>query len=163
MLGRFDYFLLQEGYGKLQTPGKESTVYFQNQGSFTSVIHLMHIQTGFQMASDTYFQIRKQLVQQFEIRGFEEVHILTVVLMENEETDISFSKEDGFSWIVDITNRKILIQEGHVEDFYGMKGKIVSCLEDNDLDVSYYDNQKTQMQSETARPKQPFRKQPFIN
>ena len=143
MLRKFDYFLLQEGYGKFQTPGKESTVYFQSQGSFTSVIHLMDLPKGFAIAPDVYLQVKSQLVQQFERRGFEEVHILTVVLVENEEMDISFSKEDSFSWVVNKANRTMCIPDGHAEDFYGMKRKILSCLED--------------------KTKQPLYKQPFIN
>ena len=143
MLRKFDYFLLQEGYGKFQTPGKESTIYFQNQGSFTSVIHFMDLPKGFAIAPDVYLQIKSQLVQQFERRGFEEVHILTVVLVENEEVDVSFLKGDSFSWVVNKANRRMCIPDGHAEDFYGMKRKILSCLED--------------------KTKQPFFKQPFIN
>ena len=143
MLRKFDYFLLQEGYGKFQTPGKESTVYFQGQGSFTSVIHLMDLPKGFSIAADVYLQVKSQLVQQFERRGFEEVHILTVVLVENEEVDVSFLKGDSFSWVVNKANRTMCIPDGHAEDFYGMKRKILFCLED--------------------KTKQPFFKQPFIN
>lgn len=163
MLRKFDYFLLQEGYGKFQTPGKESTVYFQNQGSFTSVIHLMDLPKGFAIAPDVYLQIKSQLVQQFERRGFEEVHILTVVLVENEEVDVSFSKEDSFSWIVNKASRTMFIPDGHAEDFYGMKRKILSCLEDSDSEEYFYDNLEMQMQQEKVKTKQPFYKQPFVN
>lgn len=163
MLRKFDYFLLQEGYGKFQTPGKESTVYFQSQGSFTSVIHLMDLPKGFAIAPDVYLQIKSQLVQQFERRGFEEVHILTVVLVENEENDVSFLKGDSFSWVVNKANRMMFIPDGHAEDFYGMKRKILSCLEDNDYADFYCDNPEAQIQSEKVNIKSSFLEQSFIN
>ena len=159
MLGRFDQFLLQAGYGKLQTPGKESTVYFQNQGQFTSVIHLMYIPVGFHLAPASYLQIKSQLVNQFEEKGFSEVHILTLVLSEHVEALAEIVQEDEFSWMIDKTNRRLFIPEGHVEDFYGMKRLILSCLESGDS----FDWQESEIQQGAPKTKVPLKKQPFMN
>lgn len=158
MIRGFDHFLLDAGYGRLQTPGKESTVYFQNQGQFTSVIHLMYIPVGIPLLPDSYLQIKNQLVKQFQDKGFDEVHILTLVVSEDVPMVRALVEKDEFSWIIDKANTCLEIPEGHVEDFYGLKRIVLACLEGEN--PFGWDEE-----TEVLPPKEkiPLRKQSFIN
>lgn len=146
MLDRFDQYLLDAGYGRLQTPGKESIIYFQSQGTFTSVVHFMYVSKDFILTPAKYVEIRKQIVGQFQEKGFEEVHILALLLSEEMENLETIIKENEFSWIIDQKNNCLIIPQGHVEDFYGMKRVILSCLEDK-----------------KPLNKQPLNKRPLVN
>lgn len=161
MLLRFDHFLLDAGYGKLQTPGKESTVYFQSQGLFTCVIHFLYIPQGLSLNSASYLQIKNQLINQFQEKGFREVHILTLALSENEEFLSTLVQGDEFSWMIDKTNKCLIIPEGHVEDFYGMKRVILTCLDADD--PFGREEERGEQKRGEQKSRLPLKKQSFIN
>lgn len=128
MRQQIDLFFTNAGYHKLYSNKEEIVVYFENQIQFLSVIMLLDLEEGMALFSDTYRYVRQQIIRQFKEKGFEDVHLLTLLISRDAASAGEIIKDEPFAWVVDALARRLLVPEGHVEDFYGLKSSIEECI-----------------------------------
>lgn len=87
---------------------------------------------------------KEQAIAMFRSRGFIEMHILTILLTRDIQTTKRILQKNPFYWQVDIVENRLIIFENQVEDFYGMRKKLESFLEEIQLGNMSLSNEKTE-------------------
>ncbi|MBR1692949.1 MAG: rhomboid family intramembrane serine protease [Lachnospiraceae bacterium] len=159
MKKRIDYFITEMGYYKLQSNRAEIIIYYKNQVQFVSVLLLLDMQSGLVLPPNIYVQMRQQIIEQFLEKGYDEVHMLSLLLTEHAGQDGRIVEKDRFSWIVDLERERLLIPDDHAEDFYGLKKVIENALAAENI-PSYQD----EAEEEIEEPKKPpYAKRAAVN
>ena len=132
MLKQIEDLIINEGYNRIPSNKEELTVYLQEQLQFANVILLYDLRTGLFSQREICRSIKSQLIRQFMKRGYGGVHVLTLFCCEEEGEAKVLFEGDPFARVIECTKRRIVIPEGHVEDFYGLKNHLAKLLERDD-------------------------------
>lgn len=127
MRQQIEDFLTDRGYDKLKCNKEEMEVYIQNQPQFLSVIFLIDAADE-TLLPETYQHMRKQIIRQLKEKGFEDVHLLTLLVTKDVAAGSPIIENDPFAWVIDAAGRRLIVPEGHVEDYYGLKRELLYCL-----------------------------------
>jgi len=154
---RIDYFLVSAGFIRIQSNKEELVVYYQDQFQFVSVILLLDLQSGLILTPDTYLQIKRQIAAQFRDKGYENVHMLSMMMSRETERTLAIIKEDSFSWILDTVEGRLVIPEDHAEDFYGIRSELEKSLRQDPFEGS----ETGELMA--TKQKIPFMQRAFVN
>ena len=161
MKEKINNFLCHEGYFPTTTSLPEFMVHFLPVNGNAEVVVTIDYRKEIYLTEDVYTSIKENFARSFKEKGFTNIHILTLVLCnEPEKMDAVFGN-DSFSWYIDDNEKKLLIPNNHVEDFYGIKKKTEEFMQNTDnyiekCEAGYKDINKKSV-------KRSFRQLPFIN
>lgn len=125
-------FLQYMGYFYASTSLPEFSVFFLPEDNCVEVITVVDYQKEIYLSDEIYNGIRDRFIQSFKERGFNNVHMLTLVLCkENFQVEKVFD-EDIQCWYINTFNNTLIVPHGHIEDFYGLKRKIEDVLLSSD-------------------------------
>jgi len=130
--------LTENGYRKMLFSEEQEgyRIYYDTMQSLVNAV--IFVDAG-KYNSDLLTSIRTSMTLQLGNAGYN-THYMTVICLDSEspayESDLSVAKQvcsdDAFSWVYDVSEKRIYIYENQVDDFYGLKRII-----DN---ASVYDN-----------------------
>lgn len=128
-------FLCQQGYISTVTTLPEFMVHFLPTNGNVEVLVTIDYQKEIYLTAEVYENIKQNFIQSFKDKSFANVHIITLVLCSDlEKIDAVFGNE-SFSWYIDTHEKRLFIPDGHVEDFYGIKKKLIDFLQNVDIFV----------------------------
>ena len=162
MKEKISVFLQREGYFDTVTTLPEFQVHFMPSNGNVEVIILIDYQKEIYLSEEVYNGIRDKFIQSFKEKGFENVHIITLVLCRNLDRMESVFGNDNFCWYINAENNQLCIPKGHVEDFYGIKKRLCDFLDNPEQygKDSESDNLALQMK---CKEKRILKELPFIN
>lgn len=128
MKEKISNFLCQEGYFPTTTSLPEFMVHFLPMNGNAEVVVIIDYQKEIYLTDEVYTTIKENFARSFKEKGFSNAHIITLVLCSEPEKMDAIFGDDSFSWYIDVNEKKLLIPNGHVEDFYGIKQKMEEFL-----------------------------------
>lgn len=155
-------FLQYLGYIGASTSLPEFSVYFLPGNGNVEVVMTIDYQKEIYLTEDVYNGVREKFIHSFQEKGFGTVHVLTLVLCKDLERMESIFGNDIFCWYLNSDNNSLFVPKSHVEDFYGIKGKIEDFL----VSPMQYDLEKDGAEWAEENPqkvKRPFKELPFVN
>ena len=117
-----------EGYCKVPSNLPELTFYFRKENQGVNVVCTVDFSSGLYITEEQYVHMKGSIRDFFIQRGEQEIHILTLILCTEMEKARALCHEDRFCWIVDVISDRLVIYEGQVADFYGMKAILENFL-----------------------------------
>lgn len=133
MKQQLDQFLKNLGYGVIPSNLPEFTIYFQVEHHFVNVVHVVEDRAGLYLLNDQFEHIKQKIHELFKNKGYEEVHILSIVLSDDIEKVKKLCLEDKFCWMLKPIEKKLMIYENQAVDFYGLKDKLEDWLQAPDV------------------------------
>lgn len=128
MTEQLGLFLEEIGFVKIPSNLPEFTIYFQLENNFVNVIHVIDCMKGKYISEDQYEHIKSKIYKLFEEKHFVNIHILSLLIGADDKSARSISKDDSFCWLVDSEQKRLVIYENQVADFYGIKKKLEDWL-----------------------------------
>jgi rhomboid protease GluP len=136
MKNLLEEYLMKNGYHKIGTNVPEFSLCFQGDLNLVEVIALVEDRQGLSLTSLMYQNIKDQAIQLFRDKGYENIHVMTLVFADDFNKIRELSKDDQFCWMIDREQRRIVAYENQVDDFYGLRGKLERFLDDLPEDIS---------------------------
>lgn len=135
--------LSEAGYKKLPTNKPEFTIYYEERGSSINAIHLCDLAGNHDIMSETFAHIKEKVTWRFMDMGFEDVHVMDVILTDDVNDAKNLIKTERFAWIVDKQTKQLIIYEDKAEDFYGLKSLLEQALSESEQteEISQYPEQ----------------------
>lgn len=121
-------FLEKNGYRQVQGSTTGMSLCFQVNPNAVEVVSIIEQLPNFRLGKTDYDVIKKKVKALFLSKGFENVHIMTLILTDNPEDYKDVSQDDAYCWIIDKTLRRIISYENQVNDFYGLRSRIENFL-----------------------------------
>ena len=162
MKEKISVFLQHIGYWNVTTTLPEFFVHFIPSNGNAEVVVTIDYQKEIYLTEEVYNGIRERFIQSFREKGFENVHILTIVLCrELNRMEYVFGK-DNFCWYINVESNQLFIPAGHVEDFYGVRKKINDFLENPEQYVKDAESDERTLKNNYAE-KKTLKELPYIN
>lgn len=120
-LSRLENLFFEQGYNKIPSNLPEFNFYCRREVQGITVLHVIDYRQGLYISTDQYTHLKEQIEAFFRDKGEREVHVMTLVLCEDTEKARSLCGGDGFCWVIDSREYRLLIHETQVADFYGWK------------------------------------------
>ncbi len=114
-------FLAMEGYEAVTSNLPEFLVFLKKEYRHIGVIFVMEVEEGKPFTNERYHSLYESAYRLLEKQGVSEMHILTVLLVNNPERASEICRDDKYAWIIDTEGKQLIIDEGKVADFYGLK------------------------------------------
>ena len=113
--------LLETSYQKISSNIPEITLYAGFAGSRVQAVQVMDFQGKQLLTKEQYNLIKTRAVEFFQSKGFQTVHMLTLILTADVQEAKKFVLDDRFCWIVDTSSYRLVVFENQCDDFYGLK------------------------------------------
>lgn len=123
---RVENSLEAAGYMRMLSNKPEFTIFFQEQNQFINVVSVLDLTDATDVLPETFSNMNEKVRWKFMDRGFEDIHVLSLVIAEDLNHAKWLIQDEDFAWIIDAASGELLIPEGKVEDFYGMKHLLVN-------------------------------------
>lgn len=123
-------FLGLEGYTTVVSNLPEFLVFLKKEYRHVSVIFVMELDDNSGFTKERYQSVYDSACNLLEKNGITEMHILTVVISGNEEHALEVCKDDNYAWVINRTEKKLVIEDNKAADFYGMKATFEEFLEE---------------------------------
>ncbi len=120
-LNRLENLFFEQGYGKIPSNLPEFNFYCRREVQGITVLHVIDYRQGLYISTDQYTHLKEQIEAFFRDRGEREVHVMTFILSEDTEKAKKLCGGDGFCWVIDSREYRLLIHETQAADFYGWK------------------------------------------
>ncbi len=120
-LNRLENLFFEQGYGKIPSNLPEFNFYCRREVQGITVLHVIDYRQGLYISTDQYTHLKEQIEAFFRDRGEREVHVMTLILSEDTEKAKKLCGGDGFCWVIDSREYRLLIHETQAADFYGWK------------------------------------------
>lgn len=128
MVQEAEAFLKQIGYQEIPSNLPEFTIYFKVENSFVNVIHVIDYKRELYIGNDQYEHIQEKIYELFRQRGYNEIHLLSLILAQDLEKARKLAADDRFAWIITVGERRLIISRNQVSDFYGLKRELEDWL-----------------------------------
>ncbi|MDD2968562.1 MAG: rhomboid family intramembrane serine protease [Lachnospiraceae bacterium] len=129
MMKHMKEFLTSQGYQFLPSNLPEFMVYYRNHNNVMEVIHVMNTSEKIEVTPQQASQIKNKIVQLFQNRGYQNIHMLTLILNGQLSWTKLLAQEDDCCWILDETEKRLLIYENQKPCFSEIKTGIESYLQ----------------------------------
>ncbi|MDD2972336.1 MAG: rhomboid family intramembrane serine protease [Lachnospiraceae bacterium] len=156
MKTHLDMFLQENGYQMIPSNVMEYTIYFQWGNNLTNVLLLITDHEGLYLEREQYDHVKASVIRLFEEKGIQNIHVLSLIISSDLEKVKKITEHDTFCWILEPVERRLMIYENQVEDFYGMKHILEECLS---ID---YVNQNEETGASPITYKKDIRQYPYI-
>ena len=125
MRERLEEYFRSTGYKKLYTDQEGWLVYFLEESGFVTVCAMLEDPEG------NYSDYRKESEKirwRFSDSGWQQVHLLTILLTDDVSKAMEAAADDRFCWAVDLRSRQLVILPDAVENFYGLRSELEAVL-----------------------------------
>lgn len=122
--------LTEQGFCKVASNLPEFSFFFRRESAYVNVLHVIDYIPELNITEDQYVHIKEKIRDFFRIKGFNEVHILSLLIGEDIEKAKRLCGNDPFCWLIDSAGNRLMIHENQVADFYGMKGLLEKFLDE---------------------------------
>ena len=126
---KLEDFFIEQGFKKLMEFVPGFAVYFIMENRYANAVCLIDQTDHPEITAEQYEQITKKISWRFVDGGCLDVHMLSLILTDDENAAMRLSGDDAFCWLILEQENRLLIPEGRAEDFYGMKELLTKCLE----------------------------------
>ena len=120
-MNRLENLFFEQGYDKIPSNLPEFNFYCRREVQGITVLHVIDYRQGLYISTDQYIHLKEQIEAFFRDRGEREVHVMTLVLCDDTEKARKLCGGDGFCWVIDSREYRLLIHETQAADFYGWK------------------------------------------
>ena len=161
---KLEKYLAREGFYPLPSNVSEINAFIKIENNLLNILQLIDYSDNLYMSSEQMKDVKQEIIGVFRQRGVENVHVLSLVMTENIERAKVLMRDESFAWYVDLNADELVIEEGKVSDFYGMKGMLQTFLstykdmpdadgskDDEDTKVSHEKKQKKLWLKERAK------------
>ncbi|MDF2544172.1 MAG: hypothetical protein K0S47_3890 [Herbinix sp.] len=135
MIQRLITYMEDRGYRRvaLNTEGIYLT-YLKTEGE-TFIVAIMNLFTGEELTVEQYNHILEQIRDNFLNRSYGPVHLLSILCTTKPEKLKTFCGDENTHWILDLTERRLIIYENQNADYLGLKGTIEKFLLEEETEV----------------------------
>ena len=104
------------------------------------IILAFHAPTGDELSEEEYVRFLAHIKDKFLANGFQEVHILSLIMTENPDRAKKYCLQQDEHWIMDLYDRRLIIYENQISDFMELKNDLEELLEKDNLtmDMQFY-------------------------
>lgn len=128
--GQLENLLMEQGFCKVPSNLPEFSFFFRRESAYVNVLHIIDYRPELYITEDQYVHIKEKILEFFRAKGFNEVHILSLLIGEDIEKAKQLCGSDSFCWLIDSARNRLMIHENQVADFYGMKGLLEKFLDE---------------------------------
>lgn len=128
-------FFAEEGYTKIPSNLPEFTIYFRRENNYVNVFHVINYRQNLYISEDQYLHLKDKIRQLFSEKGENNIHIQSLIISRDMQKARQLCAEDAQCWMVDPYDRRLVIYENQVSDFYGMKEKLEFFLTHIDVET----------------------------
>ncbi len=165
MRKRLEQYLASEGFFTLTSNLSEITAMVKFENNLLNILQIIDYKNELYLDNEQYEEVKNSLKAAFRDKGISEIHILSLVMLQNRDKGNLLGKEDPFCWQLDMEAQELVIEEDKQPDFYGMKGLLQNFL------IKYKENpeQFNENIEENVQPSLKekifsyFKKAPFIS
>lgn len=97
------------------------------------IMILFHAPSGDELAAQEYGRVLENIKGKFLANGFQEVHLLSLILTQDPDRAKKYCLDQDDHWIVDLLYRRLMIYENQVPDYMGLKKDLEELLEKEEL------------------------------
>ena len=127
-MNRLEELFLSQGYGKIPSNLPEFIFYCRREAQGINVLYVIDYRQGLYISVDQYDHIKKKIIDFFQARGEQEIHVMALVLCADTEKARQLCENDSFCWIIDTQAYRLMIHETQAADFYGWKNLLEEYL-----------------------------------
>ncbi len=127
-LERLETLFFGHGYAKIPSNLPEYTFYCRTEVQGINVLYVIDYRQGLYISEDQYAHMKEKIVEFFQARGEQEVHVMTLVLCADTGKAKKLCENDSFCWMIDVQTFRLIIHETQVADFYGWKDLLEEYL-----------------------------------
>ncbi len=95
------------------------------------ILILFHSPAGDEISAEEYGRILDNIKGKFYNNGFQAVHLLSIILTEAPDRAKRFCLDQDDHWVVDLTNRRLMIYENQTPEYLGLKKDIEQLMEND--------------------------------
>lgn len=122
-------FLILEGFTPLDSNLPELRVFLRREFSNINVIFTIDLQQDFACTREQYDIVHKTALELLQKQGVTmDMHILTLCLTEDVRGAEVLCGHDHRAWLIDKGQERLVVPEGKLQDFYGMKTKLENFM-----------------------------------
>lgn len=125
---RMEQLFERNGYSKVPSNLPEFTFYYRRENQGTVVIHVIDYRQGLYISEDQFDHLKQKITEFMHSKGEQEVHLLSLILCDDVGKAKQLSIRESFCWMIDAVNRRLIIYENQVDDFYGWRGILEEFL-----------------------------------
>ena len=115
-------FLVLEGYAKASTNREQFDVFLKKETGHVTVLFVLE-QTGVRLTKEGVFDYRRKALEILEKKNLPEIHSLYLILTDRPDEAEAVTFGDYYTWVMDVSNRRLIIPPDRVPDFYGAQEK----------------------------------------
>ena len=127
-MNRLEELFLSQGYDKIPSNLPEFIFYCCREAQGINVLYVIDYRQGLYISKDQYDHIKKKIIDFFQARGEQEIHVMALVLCADAEKARQLCENDSFCWIIDTQAYRLMIHETQAADFYGWKNLLEESL-----------------------------------
>lgn len=127
-LERLESLFLDHGYNKISSNLPEFNFFCKKEIQGINVLYVIDYRQGLYISEDQYAHMKGKILEFFQNRGEQEVHVMTLVLCTDTEKARRLCENDRFCWIIDAYAYRLMILETQAADFYGWKNSLEEYL-----------------------------------
>lgn len=128
--------LVLEGFSPLDSNLPEFRVFLKREFSHVNVIFTIDLEKDSACTREQYDTVHRTAVELLQKQGLHmDLHILTICLAADVNYALNLCGHDKRVWIIDKNRNRLIIPEGKLADFYGMKDRLEAFLQDPEVPV----------------------------
>lgn len=125
--------LVLEGFVAVDSNIPEFKVFIKREFSHVNIIFALDLMRIRNCTVEQYDTLQKSSLELLKKQGIShEMHFLTICLAGDTGSALQLCAHDKRAWVIDANARRLLIDDGKLEDFYGMKNKLEVFLTNPD-------------------------------
>ena len=122
--------LLQDDFCFLQVKPQEAGVYYRERPGSMQVVLGICYHPGFSLSGEQLAHMKQQVQSHLQREwGVSNIEMLTLFLADHTEGLQELCLQDDSTWLLDLTEKRLLIYENQKGEFYGLRQKIQNLLE----------------------------------
>ena len=123
-------FLVLEGFTPVSTNVDDFLIFLKKETGHVTALFVLNVPANDAFTGERFRQLRDSALNLLRIKDFPEIHYLFLAITEDVEGAVSATDSDRNAWILRRSTYELVIPSDRVEDFYGMKGQLLTFLKD---------------------------------
>lgn len=133
MILQLDEYLKTIGYQVIPSNLPEFIIYYHLENNGVNIIHLVDCHDTFSITNEQFEHVKDTIIKLFGNKGIENVHILSLLVSTDVDRDKRLAMQDSFCWIINKKERKLIVYENQVPDYYGLRQSLEGWLNTPDV------------------------------
>ena len=123
-------FLVLEGFTPVSTNVDDFLIFLKKETGHVTALFVLNVPANDAFTGERFRHLRDSALNLLKIKDFPEIHYLFLAITEDVEGAVSATDSDRNAWILRRSTYELVIPSDRVEDFYGMKGQLLTFLKD---------------------------------